>query len=160
MSTYPATVRSHAKPRSSRSLVAWVALGAAVVGAVFVIALVADDSGPSRTITPGLGARPIGAHARFDGGPNEGTRGAVAHAQADSAVVRFDGGPQEGSRGIVLSSSLVQAPSSSPVQTPTFDRGPRAGRVGEPPSHTEVLTPTASSTRFDGGPDEGTRGTR
>ena len=148
MSTYSATVRSH----SSRSLVMWVAMGAALIGTVLVIALVSDDNGPSRSAPPSAVGRPIGPHARSDGGPNEGTRGARTPAQAESPVVRFDGGPNEGSRGIVFESTLPTAP--------TFDRGPRAGRVGEPVSHTPTLSPTVSPTRFDGGPEEGTRGAR
>jgi hypothetical protein len=38
---------------------------------------------------------------RYDGGPEEGTRGAVSSGEASSAVsgTRYDGGPEEGSRG-------------------------------------------------------------
>jgi hypothetical protein len=38
---------------------------------------------------------------RYDGGPEEGTRGALSSGAASSAVpgTRYDGGPEEGSRG-------------------------------------------------------------
>ena len=38
---------------------------------------------------------------RYDGGPEEGTRGALSSDAASSAVpgFRYDGGPEEGSRG-------------------------------------------------------------
>jgi hypothetical protein len=37
------------------------------------------------------------AGTRFDGGPDEGTRGLAA--QSTAPVARFDGGPEEGTRG-------------------------------------------------------------
>ena len=39
--------------------------------------------------------------ARYDGGPEEGTRGALASDAHSNAVpgTRYDGGPEEGSRG-------------------------------------------------------------
>ena len=41
---------------------------------------------------------PAQAGIRFDGGPDEGTRGLSAQRQLPVGV-RFDGGPDEGSRG-------------------------------------------------------------
>ena len=38
------------------------------------------------------------AGTRFDGGPEEGTRGLASQASAPPSI-RFDGGPEEGTRG-------------------------------------------------------------
>jgi hypothetical protein len=43
-----------------------------------------------------LALRSRAGFTRFDGGPEEGTRGAV---RTSSPTVRFDGGPEEGTRG-------------------------------------------------------------
>jgi hypothetical protein len=143
MSTYPATIRGRASSRSGRIAI-WVALGVALIGAVVVLALNADDSGPSRSVIDGAQSRPIGPNYRFDGGPNEGTRGAANLSPVDSPVTRFDGGPQEGTRG---------AANLSPVDSAVtrFDGGPQEGTRG-------AAVEYVGTTRFDGGPDEGTRG--
>ena len=74
---------------------------------------------------------PVAPGTRYDGGPDEGTRGirqsgsaAQVHVNPSTGVAgtRYDGGPEEGSR--------------SPL--------------------TSRITPPG--TRYDGGPDEGTRG--
>jgi hypothetical protein len=39
------------------------------------------------------------AGIRFDGGPNEGTRGEFGHPATLPPGIRFDGGPDEGTRG-------------------------------------------------------------
>jgi hypothetical protein len=152
MSTYPTTVRARASSRVDHSLAVWAALGAALIGAVLILILAVPDreyvAPHSRVIGPHI--QTINPDSRFDGGPNEGTRGAANRSPVDSAVTRFDGGPAEGSRGTVVS--------SNPVQAPTFDRGPRAGHVGDVVSPTQLPSPAVSSTRFDGGPNEGTRG--
>ena len=66
---------------------------------------------------------------RYDGGPEEGTRGVVP---AQQAGVRYDGGPEEGT------ASLIQR--SAPA---TF----------EPNS-----IKSSPAVRYDGGPEEGSRG--
>jgi hypothetical protein len=174
MSTYPATIRSLASTRRVRAVAIWVALGVALIGAVVVLALNADDSGPSRSVIDGAQSRPIGPHYRFDGGPIEGTRGAANLSPVDTPVTRFDGGPQEGTRGAANLSPVDSAVtrfdggpqegtrgtvvSSATVQAPAIDRGPRAGHVGDAVSASQLPATSVSSTRFDGGPDEGTRG--
>jgi hypothetical protein len=136
------------------AVAAWLAAGAAILGSVLVIALLAWDS--DENSTPATQANT--PQTRFDGGPNEGTRGAVT--RASSPTTRFDGGPQEGSRGEIVSQT-----SYVPV-VKSFDRGPRAGSIGEPPSratglaaHVPLRPSQAPSVRFDGGPNEGSRGT-
>jgi hypothetical protein len=154
MSTYPTTVRARASAQKGRTVAIWAALAAALIGTVLVLALtVADDNSPSRSVIDGAQSRPIGPNTRFDGGPNEGTRGTLLSQRVDSPVIRFDGGPQEGTRGAIVR--------SNPVQAPTFDRGPRAGTRfdGGPNEGTRgAAVEYSASTRFDGGPDEGTRG--
>jgi hypothetical protein len=132
---------------------AWLAAGAAILGSVLVIALLVWDS--DENSTPATQANT--PQTRFDGGPNEGTRGAVNRAPASSPTTRFDGGPQEGSRG-----AIVPQTAYVPV-VKSFDRGPRAGSIGEPPSrglaaHVPVRPSQAPAVRFDGGPNEGSRG--
>jgi hypothetical protein len=51
----------------------------------------------------------------------------VSRQQVDSPVVRFDGGPQEGTRGTVIRSNPVQAPALGT----RFDGGPQEGTRGE-----------------------------
>jgi hypothetical protein len=143
MSTYPTTVRARTSTQRASVIALCVAL-AATIGAVLILVLADTDT----NVQPA--GRAISPSQRFDGGPNEGTRGAVNRSPVDSAVTRFDGGPQEGTRGSVVSSTTVQAP--------TFDRGPRAGQVGDPVSRAQLPSPAVSPTRFDGGPEEGTRG--
>ena len=80
-----------------------------MAGAVIVaLTLPGNDSS---SVTPANEA--VAPSARFDGGPSEGTRGAVSRAPADSAVTRFDGGPQEGTRRAIVRS-----------QAPAIHRGP------------------------------------
>jgi hypothetical protein len=155
MSTYPNTIRARASSAVDHSLAVWAALGTALIGAVLVLVLAVPDrdyvAPHSRVIGPHSQA--ISSDSRFDGGPNEGTRGALSSQQVDSPVIRFDGGPQEGTRGAIVR--------SNPVQAPTFDRGPRAGQRfdGGPNEGTRgAAVQYSGSNRFDGGPDEGTRG--
>lgn len=155
MSTYPTTIRMRARSHVRRSPAVWAPLVAALIGAVLAVVVLAVPENDAPPLGKGLRSQsqpissapqPIAPHSRFDGGPNEGTRGALTQ-RVDSPVVRFDGGPQEGTRGAI----------TAPVQAPTFDRGPRAGHVGDAVSRS-VPSPVVSSTRFDGGPEEGTRG--
>ena len=154
MSTYPNTIRARASSAVDHSLAVWAALGTALIGAVLVLVLAVPDRDYAPPHSRAIGAHPhvIAPDSRFDGGPNEGTRGALSQ-QADSAVTRFDGGPQEGTRGAIV--RPVQSPAA---QAPTFDRGPRAGHVGDVVTRSQLPSPAVSTTRFDGGPQEGTRG--
>jgi type II secretory pathway pseudopilin PulG len=78
------------------AMVAVLALTAAVV------ILANDDDAQVNTATKAAPAvqqqvqTPAGT--RFDGGPEEGTRGLASQASAP-ATTRFDGGPEEGTRG-------------------------------------------------------------
>jgi type II secretory pathway pseudopilin PulG len=77
------------------AMVAVLALAAAVV-------ILADEDA---TVNPATKAAPAvqqqaqaPAGTRFDGGPEEGTRGLAAQPSAPPTT-RFDGGPEEGTRG-------------------------------------------------------------
>jgi hypothetical protein len=86
-----------------------------------------------------FGTRSVAPDTRYDGGPEEGTRG-VLPAQPPST--RYDGGPEEGTRD-VMSSRVPPAI--------RHDGGPKEGGAS-------ALSPPAQAGRYDGGPDEGTRG--
>jgi hypothetical protein len=93
---HPSVVlRSHFK--AVRALLAVALVAICALAAALVI--VADDADNVATVapksTPQQQALPAGT--RFDGGPNEGTRGPQAYPAAPGT--RFDGGPDEGTRG-------------------------------------------------------------
>jgi hypothetical protein len=103
----------------------------------------ATDLAPTAPVAPGT---------RYDGGPEEGSRGIARSGSAADVYVnpstglpgtRYDGGPEEGTRGAI----------TSPVAPGTrYDGGPDEGTRGQ------LATPANPETRFDGGPEEGTRG--
>jgi hypothetical protein len=92
---HPAVVlRSHfnaLRALLAAALIAVVGLSAAVV----ILATDADRDTSAVPATQATAPGPTGS-TRYDGGPEEGTRGAVAARQPG---VRYDGGPEEGSRG-------------------------------------------------------------
>jgi hypothetical protein len=96
---HPAVVlRAHYK--AVRALLV-IAMGAVVALATAVVILANDDETVSNTAQP-AGTAVVQQHrthpgTRFDGGPDEGTRGPQAYQAAPGT--RFDGGPDEGSRG-------------------------------------------------------------
>ena len=143
---HPAVVlRSHYSHVRGLLVMALVAL-VSLSGAVVILANDRDDvsgttsatSVESTTQAPGI---------RFDGGPDEGTRGNVGQP----AGIRFDGGPDEGTRGNVAQAAGIR-----------FDGGPDEGTRGngspQASSDQSAIVAQAPGIRFDGGPDEGTRG--
>jgi hypothetical protein len=62
---------------------------------------------------------------RYDGGPEEGTRGLAPRDSTPSAGIRYDGGPDEGSRGVRPSSAATTAPAGI-----RYDGGPEEGTSG------------------------------
>lgn len=110
-----------------------VALAAVTLLAALLVALivaVGNDDSPTVRVEPAqTKAGPIGG-VRYDGGPEEGSAGAIQ--QRPAAGTRYDGGPEEGSATLTRRSAPA-----------TFD--PRS-----------IEAP--SGARFDGGPEEGTRG--
>ena len=78
-------------------------LGLVVAGlAVLALTLGGSDATTARSSVSEQPAsltdeRPVAPGTRFDGGPEEGTRGPAA--VTNSPNTRFDGGPEEGTRG-------------------------------------------------------------
>ena len=95
-------LRPHFKPAQTLlafAMAAVLALGAGVV----ILANDADQVASTNRIAPAVQqSQPqLPAGTRFDGGPDEGTRGLAAQAQPQlPAGTRFDGGPDEGTRGL------------------------------------------------------------
>ena len=154
---HPAVVlRSHYAQLRNLLAVAMIAI-VGLSGAVVILANEQDDASSTTSAKATESANPVGSPryfkgvaqstagpktaqapgTRFDGGPDEGTRGITAPAPG----TRFDGGPDEGTRGIV----------SGPAPGTRFDGGPDEGSR-------DIVSGPAPGTRFDGGPDEGSRG--
>jgi hypothetical protein len=90
--------------RSHFKLVRWllaIAMVAVIALAAVVVILANDDDQVSSAskATPVVQPQPTQAGTRYDGGPDEGTRGLSVQSQAAAGTTRFDGGPEEGSRG-------------------------------------------------------------
>jgi hypothetical protein len=104
-SQHPAVVlRSHFNQLRAMLAIAMVA----VVGlTVAVVALAINDdssTSPAATVTPSgqaaEGPRQIHSPGqRYDGGPDEGTRGPRGIVASPAPDTRYDGGPDEGTRG-------------------------------------------------------------
>lgn len=124
-------------------LLAWLAAATAIAGAAIALFLVIP--GDDETTQPTPASRETPAGVRYDGGPDEGTRGLVRSGSAP--VVRYDGGPEEGGHGI------THAGAASATR---YDGGPVEGAAGL--SARNGSSTAASDVRFDGGPEEGSRG--
>jgi hypothetical protein len=97
---HPAVVlKSHYK--ALRALLAAALVAIAALAAVVVI-LANDDNNTNSSVQPAaktaVHEQQLPAGTRFDGGPNEGTRGITSNV-APAPGTRFDGGPDEGTRG-------------------------------------------------------------
>ena len=118
---HPAVVlRSHYRALLAIAIIAVVGLTAAVV----ILAINDDDAAVSPiagSATQVAAPGPTGS-TRYDGGPEEGSRGVVP-AQAPNT--RYDGGPEEGTRGITSGN----APSTAAAGV-RFDGGPEEGSRG------------------------------
>jgi hypothetical protein len=119
---HPAVVlKSHYKAVRAllaAALIAIVALAATVV-------ILANDTDTRVSIAP-KSAQVLQPGTRFDGGPDEGTRGIQADVLPPGT--RFDGGPDEGTRGPQSQSYWQQAnPRTSYQPTPNEGFKARAG---------------------------------
>jgi hypothetical protein len=95
---HPAVVlRSHYVHLRALLIVAMIAVVGLTAG--LVIVATDDDAGLGGQAATRVTAPALPGSLRYDGGPEEGTRGAVS-AAAPVAGVRYDGGPEEGSRAI------------------------------------------------------------
>ena len=113
-------LKSHYKAVRALLAVALVALAATIV------ILANNDTDTKVSIAP-KSAQVLQPGARFDGGPDEGTRG-ISTGAALPAGTRFDGGPDEGTRG--PQSYWQQAEARTSYQ-PTPNEGFKA-RAGGP----------------------------
>ena len=133
---HPAVVlRSHFNQLRALLAVAMIA----VVGLTAAVVILATDDDPGTsagTATQASAPSPAGT-IRYDGGPEEGTRGIVPARQPG---VRYDGGPEEGSRGSVSAQTRV-------TQDQAFPGLAREATGAQPDGR-----------RYDGGPEEGSRG--
>jgi hypothetical protein len=121
---HPAVVlKSHYK--AIRALLA-AALVAIVALAATVVILANDDENTKVSAQP-QAAQQQAPGVRFDGGPDEGTRGISTGAPLPAGT-RFDGGPDEGTRGAQSQSYWQQAePRTSYEPTPNEGFKARAG---------------------------------
>jgi hypothetical protein len=133
---HPSVVlRSHFKAVRALLVVALVAVCALAAALVIVstddeTASIAPKSATTLQQTPALQPdQALPAGTRFDGGPDEGTRGIQAAPPAELAPgTRFDGGPDEGTRGI---QSYWESSNPRSSYQPTPDEGFKA-RAGGP----------------------------
>jgi hypothetical protein len=96
---HPSVVlRSHFKLVKALLAIAMVAV-LALTAAVVILANDDDQLDKTSRATPAVIPQPQTLPGtRFDGGPEEGTRGVIAQPKAPAGT-RFDGGPDEGTRG-------------------------------------------------------------
>ena len=128
-SQHPAVVlRSHY--RQLRALLAVAMISVVGLTAAVVILATDDDRDTSAGSATQVSSPGPAGSTRYDGGPEEGTRG--ARRSPASRACRYDGGPEEGT------AALTQR--AAPA---TFDRS----SIKIPPG-----------VRYDGGPEEGSRG--
>ena len=151
---HPAVVlRSHY--RQLRALLAIAMIAVVGLTAAVVILATDDDRDTSAGSATQVSAPAPTGNTRYDGGPEEGTRGVVAARQPG---VRYDGGPEEGTAALTQRSAPATFDPNSIKSPPgaRYDGGPEEGTRG-------ALSSKASSnavpgTRYDGGPEEGSRG--
>lgn len=151
---HPAVVlRSHY--RQLRALLATAMI--AVVGLTAAVVILAtnddrDTSASSATQVSALG--PTGS-TRYDGGPDEGSRGVVP---AQPPSTRYDGGPEEGTAAHIQRSAPATVDPDSIKSPPgaRYDGVPEEGSRGPLPAN--ASSTAVPATRYDGGPEEGSRG--
>jgi hypothetical protein len=90
--------------RAKRIAVAVVTMTAVLLVGLALI-LGEGGSQTARTQQPAIDAKPAPTSplvSRYDGGPDEGTRGTASAGASSHAAsgTRYDGGPDEGSRGV------------------------------------------------------------
>jgi hypothetical protein len=140
----------------------------AVAGLTVAVVILANDSDQVRStsvarpieslnhgdLNPAM-RRPDSTSTRYDGGPEEGTRGVVAARQPG---VRYDGGPKEGTAALTQRSAPATS-DHNPINSPPgvrYDGGPEEGTRGALSSG--AGSNPAPGTRYDGGPEEGSKG--
>ena len=115
---------THIQPQAVRLRVPlWLALAVLALIAAAAIGFFALSVDDEATQTPTTAVSEAAPGVRYDGGPEEGSRGLV---RADApAGVRYDGGPEEGMHALSDSSTV-----STPPAGLRFDGGPEEGSRG------------------------------
>jgi hypothetical protein len=145
---HPAVVlRSHYKLVRALLAVAMVAV-VGLAAAVVIVAGDSDEVASTSSASPHQGRVAQPPSTRYDGGPEEGTRGAVSSGRPESAPIPQQEHP--------LRSRLGTTQSGAPITSSRYDGGPEEGTRGMPSSN--APSTTAAGVRFDGGPEEGSRG--
>jgi hypothetical protein len=166
---HPAVVlRSHYNHLRALLAVAMIAL-AGLTAAVVILAVDDDRDTSTGTATPASAPSPAGS-TRYDGGPEEGTRGVLPARQPG---VRYDGGPEEGTAALNQRSAPATSDPNSIDSRPgvRYDGGPEEGSRGVVSAQPRVTQDQAfpglareasgaqvDEPRYDGGPEEGSRG--
>jgi hypothetical protein len=134
---HPAVVlKSHYK--AVRALLAAALIAIVALAATVVILANDDDNSPNVASHPAAKSQQLPAGTRFDGGPDEGTRGLSTGAALPPGT-RFDGGPDEGTRGPQAQSYWQQANPRTSYQPPAGTQfkeragGPRFIPMGPSP---------------------------
>jgi hypothetical protein len=132
---HPSVVlRSHFKLVRALLAIAMVAV-LALTAAVVILANDEDKVDSASKATPAAAHPRAVPGTRYDGGPEEGTRGTTSVVPQAAPGTRYDGGPEEGTRSVTPAPSSIAAGSESAYQ--------------------DLRSP---GTRYDGGPEEGSRG--
>ena len=137
-----------------RALLAIATIGLVGLAAAVAILATDDDRDTSAgSATQTSAPSPIGT--RYDGGPDEGTRGVVPARQPG---VRYDGGPEEGTAALTRRSAPASFDPNSIKESPgvRYDGGPEEGTRGA--LSARAASHDVPSARYDGGPEEGSRG--
>jgi hypothetical protein len=125
---HPAVVlRSHYNHLRALLAIAMIAV-VGLTAAVVILATADDRDTTVGSASQATAPSPAGS-ARYDGGPEEGTRGIVAARQPG---VRYDGGPEEGTAALALAPApAMLAPSPSDSRPGVrYDGGPEEGSAG------------------------------
>ena len=118
---HPAVVlRSHY--RQLRALLAIAMIAVVGLSAAVVILATNDDRDAGAGSATHVSAPAPTGSTRYDGGPEEGSRGIVP---AQPPSTRYDGGPEEGTRGALSAGAL-----SNEAPGTRYDGGPEEGSRG------------------------------
>jgi hypothetical protein len=151
---HPAVVlRSHY--RQLRALLATAMIAVVGLTAAVVILATNDDRDTSASSATQASAPGPTGSTRYDGGPDEGSRGVVP---AQPPSTRYDGGPDEGTAALTQRSAPATRDANSIKSPPgvRYDGGPEEGTLRA--LSTGAASDAVSGTRYDGGPEEGSRG--
>ena len=140
-----------------RALLATAMIAVLGLTAAVVILATDDDRDTSAGSATQVIAPSAAGSSRYDGGPEEGTRGVIPGLQPG---IRYDGGPDEGTAALTQRSAATPLDPNSIKSTPgvRYDGGPEEGTRGALASGT--TSEVVPGTRYDGGPEEGSRGIR